>query len=79
MKILGGKDKREKDGQEERVEEKEEEGEKGTLRDEEIERHIKRLKKEKVAGEDTIPNGPWIYIEGIGRGNLKEQLRKYEG
>lgn len=47
MKILSNKDKREKDGKEKKEEEK-------TMPDEEIERQIKRPKKKKATGEDTL-------------------------
>lgn len=46
------------------------------MRDEEIERQIKRLKKEKTAEEDTIPNEAWIYTEGRGRGSFKKAIKK---
>ncbi|XP_018354158.1 PREDICTED: uncharacterized protein LOC108755573 [Trachymyrmex septentrionalis] len=46
------------------------------LENEEIERHIKRIKTKKAAGADDIPGEAWLYSVGEARDGLKEILKE---
>lgn len=71
MNLLGGSEERKETARREHLPMKEDEEK---LTQQELEKQLKKLKKEKAPGGDIIPNEAWIYCEGNTRNKLKKVI-----